>query len=140
MAFSNAQKLAVVVATWARPAISQLTAQRLCKTPVLQSWQGQIINTGLVTQNYKIDADIAPIMQPMVNALIQPMLLNLFGRVPDDNIPALAHSVVETMLQKGEYTIMDGLVTFEKADFEELKHLIEINLPLTEVESYELIK
>lgn len=140
MAFSNAQKLSVVVATWAKPVISQLTAQRLCRTQMLQNWQGQIINTGLVTPNYRIETDVAPIFQPMINSLLQPMLLSMFGRVPDENIPTLAHSVVDTMLANGEYTILDGLVTFEKADIMELKQLMNLNLPLQQAESYQLIK
>lgn len=138
--FTNSQKLAAVVSYWLQPAISQIAASKMVSIPFIKDLEGTIIGTGLVSAGYRIGSDIEPIIKPVVNALVQPMLENYLSGIPDSAIPEMARNVVQEMAGKGNYAILNGLITFEQSDFRELMNLIEKNLPLENGEKYELIK
>lgn len=138
--FTNSQKLAAVVNYWLQPAISQIASSKVVELPFVKNLESLIIGTGMVSAGYRIGSDIGPMIKPVVNALVQPMLENYFSGVPDAAIPELARSVVAELVKKGEYSILNGLVIFDKNDLNELGNLIEKNLPLESGEKYELIK
>lgn len=97
MEYSNAQILAAVVSEWARPAISQIAAGRLMRLPMLQSLQATVSSMGLVSGSYSLQADIEPVLQPVVNAMLTPVLSRYLSALPDEGIPQMAHDVVEQM-------------------------------------------
>ena len=74
MDYTNSQILAAVVSEWARPAISQIAASNLMRLPMLQSLQATIDSLGLVSGSYALQKDIEPLIQPVVNSLVTPML------------------------------------------------------------------
>jgi hypothetical protein len=138
MEYKNSQILAAVVSEWARPAISQITVGNLMRLPMLQSLQATIGSLGLVSGNYALQKDIEPLIQPVVNSLITPMLAKYFGQIPEESIPKMAHDVVENMRSNGSLTILEGMVTFEEEDLEELADLLQKNLPVGKDEGYQV--
>lgn len=138
--FTNSQKLAAVVSYWLQPAISQIAASRMVSLPFVKNLEGTIINTGLVSAGYRIGEDIEPLIKPIINSLVQPMLENYFAGVPDSAIPEMANNIVAEMAQRGSYSVLGGLVTFDQKDLSELQNLIIKNLPMECGEKYELIK
>lgn len=139
MSWSNAQKLAAVVSFWARPALTQLATSRLSSLPMMQSLQQSIVASGLVSQAYNISADLMPIMAPVINNLLQPYLERQLAQLPDESIPALARDVLTEAEKKGSMSIMDGFLTLEAQDIQELRQLVEKNLPMAERQGYEVI-
>ena len=139
MSWSNAQKLAAVVSFWARPALTQLATSRLSSLPMMQNLQQSIVASGLVSQAYNISADLMPIMAPVINNLLQPYLEKQLAQLPDESIPALARDVLAEAEKKGSMSIMDGFLTLEAQDIQELRQLVEKNLPMAERQGYDVI-
>lgn len=136
MEYSNSQILAAVVSEWARPAISQIAAGNIMRLPMLQSLQATIGSLGLVSGAYNLQKDIEPLIQPVVNSLITPMLAKYFGQIPDESIPQMAHDIVEKVRYNGPLSILEGVVTFDEEDLDELADLLQKNLPVESVEHY----
>lgn len=138
MEYSNSQILAAVVSEWARPAISQIAAGNIMRLPMLQSLQATIGSLGLVSGAYNLQKDIEPLIQPVVNSLITPMLARYFGQIPDESIPQMAHDIVERVRYNGPLSILEGVVTFEEEDLDELAELLQKNLPVESVDHYQV--
>ena len=138
MEYSNSQILAAVVSEWARPAISQIAAGNLMKLPMLQSLQATISSMGLVSGTYNLQKDIEPLIQPVVNSLITPMLARYFSNIPDESIPQMAHDVVDKIRYNGPLSILEGVVTFDEEDLDELAELLQKNLPVESVDHYQV--
>lgn len=140
MEYSNAQILAAVVSEWARPAISQIAAGRLMRLPMLQSLQATVSSMGLVSGTYSLQADIEPVLQPVVNAMLTPVLSRYLSALPDEGIPQMARDVVEQMRHRGQVSLLDGAVTLEEEDLDELASLLEKNLPVTPQQGYQVVR
>lgn len=138
MEYSNSQILAAVVSEWARPAISQIAAGNLMRLPMLQSLQATISSLGIVSGNYALQKDIEPLIQPIVNSLITPMLARYFGQIPEDSIPQMAHDIVEKMRGNGPVSVLEGMVTFDEEDITELSDLLDKNLPVGQTPGYQV--
>ena len=138
MEYKNSQILAAVVSEWARPAISQIAAGNLMRLPMLQSLQATISSLGIVSGSYALQKDIEPLIQPIVNSLITPMLARYFGQIPEESIPQMAHDIVEKMRGNGPVSVLEGMVTFEEEDLDELADLLQKNLPVEKAEGYQV--
>lgn len=138
MEYKNSQILAAVVSEWARPAISQIAAGNLMRLPMLQSLQATIGSLGIVSGNYALHKDIEPLIQPIINSLITPMLARYFGQIPEESIPQMAHDIVEKMRTNGSMSILEGMVTFEEEDLAELADLLDKNLPIGQTRDYQV--
>lgn len=138
MEYKNSQILAALVSEWARPAISQIAAGNLMRLPMLQSLQATIGSLGLVSGNYALQKDIEPLIQPVVNSLVTPMLTKYFGQMPEESIPQLAHDIVDKVRYNGPLSILEGLITFDEEDLDELADLLQKNLPVEQVEGYQV--
>lgn len=134
--YSNAQILAAVLNKWAQPVISQLAIGRLDSIPGIQAINNKIRSTGWVSPNWSMIAELSPIIEPVTNRVAQPILGSYFKRLPDEAIPEIAHGVVDAALQQGQLSIMEGRVSFDKSDLEELKNLLDYNLPLKKDSEY----
>ena len=138
MEYKNSQILAAVVSEWARPAISQIAAGNLMRLPMLQSLQATISSLGIVSGSYALQKDIEPLIQPIVNSLITPMLARYFGQIPEESIPQMAHDIVEKMRNNGPVSVLEGMVTFEEDDLDELADLLQENVPVEKAEGYQV--
>lgn len=138
MEYKNSQILAAVVSEWARPAISQIAAGNIMRLPMLQSLQATISSLGIVSGNYALQKDIEPLIQPIVNSLITPMLARYFGQIPEESIPQMAHDIVEKMRNNGPVSVLEGMVTFDEEDITELSDLLDKNLPVGQTPGYQV--
>ena len=138
MEYKNSQILAAVVSEWARPAISQIAAGNLMRLPMLQSLQATISSLGIVSGSYALQKDIEPLIQPIVNSLITPMLARYFGQIPEESIPQMAHDIVEKMRNNGPVSVLEGMVTFDEEDITELSDLLDKNLPVGHTPGYQV--
>ena len=138
MEYKNSQILAAVVSEWARPAISQIAAGNLMRLPMLQSMQATISSLGIVSGSYALQKDIEPLIQPIVNSLITPMLARYFGQIPEESIPQMAHDIVEKMRNNGPVSVLEGMVTFDEEDITELSGLLDKNLPVGQTPGYQV--
>jgi hypothetical protein len=138
MDYTNSQILAAVVSEWARPAISQIAASNLMRLPMLQSLQATIDSLGLVSGSYALQKDIEPLIQPVVNSLVTPMLAKYFGQIPEESIPQMAHDVVDKLRYNGPLSILEGMITFDEEDLDELADLLQKNLPVEKAEGYQV--
>lgn len=138
--FTNAQKLAAIVSEWARPAISQVASSKISSFGWMKSLQGSIMSLGLTGSSYNIVNDIQPLVDPVLKAMIEPLLTEQFSKIPDAAIPHIARNIVERLGENGSISLLDGLVVLEKADMEELKGLVEKNLPYGNVEHYNIVR
>ena len=138
MEYKNSQILAAVVSEWARPAISQIAAGNLMRLPMRQSLQATISSLGIVSGSYALQKDIEPLIQPIVNSLITPMLARYFGQIPEESIPQMAHDIVEKMRNNGPVSVLEGMVTFDEEDITELSDLLDKNLPVGQTPGYQV--
>ena len=138
MEYKNSQILAAVVSEWARPAISQIAAGNLMRLPMLQSLQATISSLGIVSGSYALQKDIEPLIQPIVNSLITPMLARYFGQIPEESTPQMAHDIVEKMRNNGPVSVLEGMVTFDEEDITELSDLLDKNLPVGQTPGYQV--
>lgn len=138
MEYKNSQILAAVVSEWARPAISQIAAGNLMRLPMLQSLQVTISSLGIVSGSYALQKDIEPLIQPIVNSLITPMLARYFGQIPEESIPQMAHDIVEKMRGNGPVSVLEDMVTFDEEDITELSDLLDKNLPVGQTPGYQV--
>ena len=138
MEYKNSQILAAVVSEWARPAISQIAAGNLMRLPMLQSLQATISSLGIVSGSYALQKDIEPLIQPIVNSIITPMLSRYFGQIPEESIPQMAHDIVEKLRGNGPVSVLEGVVTFDEEDITELSDLLDKNLPVGQTPGYQV--
>lgn len=138
MEYSNSQILAAVVSEWARPAISQIAASKVMRLPMFQSLQASIGALGLVSGEYNLQKDIEPLILPVVNSLITPVLARYFGQIPEESIPQMAHDIVEKVRYNGPLSILEGVITFDEEDLDELADLLQKNLPVENAAPYQV--
>lgn len=138
MEYSNSQILAAVVSEWARPAISQIAASNVMRLPMPQSLQASIGALGLVSGEYNLQKDIEPLIHPVVNSLITPMLARYFGQIPEESIPQMAHDIIEKVRYNGPLSVLEGMITFDEEDLDELADLLQKNLPVENAEHYQV--
>lgn len=138
MEYSNSQILAAVVSEWARPAISQIAASKAMRLPMFQSLQASIGALGLVSGEYNLQKDIEPLILPVVNSLITPVLARYFGQIPEESIPQMAHDIVEKVRYNGPLSVLEGVITFDEEDLDELADLLQKNLPVENAAPYQV--
>ena len=68
--------------------------------------------------------------------MIRPFREKFVARIPDDMIPELAHGYVDSAIQKGKLSVIDGFFTFDRDDLVELKKYLNCNLPYQKPEEY----
>lgn len=138
--FSNAQKLAAVLNKWAQPAIQGLLGSRLGQLPFIANIDAKLRSTGWVSPMWSLSKEIAPLMDGLSSSLVEPMLARYLQGIPDSAIPELAHKVVDDAIKVGSLSLFEGKVEFEKDDLEELKMLLQYNLPINvSANSYDVL-
>ena len=138
--FSNAQKLAAVLNKWAQPAIQGLLGSRLGQLPFIANIDAKLRSTGWLSPMWSLSKEIAPLMDGLSSSLVEPMLARYLQGIPDSAIPELAHKVVDDAIKVGSLSLFEGKVEFEKDDLEELKMLLQYNLPINvSANSYEVL-
>lgn len=138
MTYTNSQILSAVLSRWLRPMVQQLAGQRLASIPLLSGIENKIRSTGWVRPSWSMAGELAPLMQNVTDVLLEPLLRGWLAKVPDEALPQLAHSLTDQAIANGGWSLFDGNVTFDKSDLQELKELLEYNLPLGASTRYEV--
>jgi hypothetical protein len=84
---------------------------------------------GWVSPNWSIINELSPLMESVTGSVIAPMIGQYLDRMEDSSIPKMAHTIVDEALKNGEFSLFEGKVVFERADLQQLKRLLELNMP-----------
>lgn len=136
---NNAYKLSAVLTQWINPVVQQFAAGRMASLPFVQLIENKVKSSGWVSPAWSLASEISPLLNNVSGALVQPMLQRYISSVPDEQLPKMAHSIVDEAIKQGSLSLMEGKVVLEKEDLEELKQLLNYNLPLSQEEEYEVI-
>lgn len=136
MAYTNSQILSAVMNKWLQPMVSQLASGRLQSLPFIQAIDNKVRSMGWVSPNWSIVSEFSPMIEPITGSIVEPMLNGYLSRIPDSAIPAMAHNIIDKALENGELSIFEGKITFDRSDLEQLKRLLDYNLPLKKEEAY----
>lgn len=139
MQYTNAQILSAVLNRWLQPVVLQLSQAKMQSLGFVQAIENKVKSTGWVSPNWNLTKELSPIIEPITNSIVQPMLNKYLSNVPDEAIPAMAHGIVDKAMADGQLELMEGKFVFEKEDLQELKNLLNYNLPLPESEGYTVI-
>lgn len=136
--FSNRQILAAVLNKWVQPAIAQIASGRLSRLPFVSNIEAKIKATGFVSPMWSMGSEIAPLFKGLSSSLVEPIIAKYLQGVPDEAIPQMAHNIVNDAIKNGGLNLFEGNVVFEVEDLEELRTLLRYNLPITEIETYQV--
>lgn len=136
---NNAYKLSAVLTQWINPVVQQFAAGRMASLPFVQLIENKVKSSGWVSPAWSLASEISPLLNNVSGALVQPLLQRYISSVPDEQLPKMAHSIVDEAIKQGSLSLMEGRVVLEKEDLEELKQLLNYNLPLSQEEEYEVI-
>lgn len=134
--YTNAQILSAVLTKWLEPAILQMGAGKLMGIPALAALQNKVRATGWVSPNWSMVAELAPIINKVGGRIAEPMISAFISQYPDADLPGIAHSIVDAAIEQGKLEIMEGTVTFDLPDLQNLKSLLNYNLPMGSVHAY----
>jgi len=139
MEYTNAQILAAVLNKWLQPAVKQLAGQRLSSFPFIAAIENKVRSTGWVSPSWRLSDELAPLMQTITGTMLEPFIASYLAKVPDESIPEMAHAIVDSAMENGGLSLFEGNVTFEKKDVEELKKLLDYNLPRKAFPKYNVV-
>lgn len=138
--FSNRQKLAAVLAKWGQPAIQGLIGSKINSLPLIGNLEAKIKSTGFVSPMYSLGKELSQFVMGGISApIIEPFLNKALANVPDDAIPVLAHSVVESAIKNGNMVLFEGNIELEREDLQELQKLLRYNLPINPMDNYQVL-
>lgn len=127
---TNARILGAVLNKWAQPLVGTFICSHIQSIPVLQGLENKVRSMGWVSGKWTLLGELSPLMESVTGNLIAPMIENYLSKVDDASIPKMAHAVVDDAIKKGELRLFEGKVVFERDDLNQLKHLLDLNLPL----------
>lgn len=136
MQYTNSQILSAVLNKWLQPVVIQLSQAKMQSFSFVQAIENKVRSTGWVSPNWNLTRELAPIIEPITNSIVQPMLNKYLSNVPDEAIPAMAHGIIDKAMADGQLELMEGKFVFEKEDLQELKNLLNYNLPLPQENGY----
>nr|DAW10775.1 MAG TPA: hypothetical protein [Caudoviricetes sp.]DAY73221.1 MAG TPA: hypothetical protein [Caudoviricetes sp.] len=136
MQYTNSQILAAVLNKWLQPVVLQLSQAKMASFPFVQAIENKVKSIGFVSPNWSLTQELSPMIEPITNSIVQPMLNKYLSNVPDEAIPAMAHGIIDKALANGKLELMEGKLIFDKDDLTELKKLLDYNLPLGQTEGY----
>ena len=134
--YTNAQILAAVVNKWSQPLIKTMLSGKLQSIGALRNIEEKIKSTGWVSPKWSIMQDLNPIFESVSGSIVTPMLNRYISQLDDASIPQMAHNIVDGALERGSLSLFDGKLELEREDLEELKRLLDINLPVKEGDVY----
>ena len=128
---SNAQILAAIIGKWATPMAAPFLSTWVEGVTALGALQNKVRAMGWVSPNWSLMAELSPVIEGAAGGLIAPLLTGYLRGVDDASIPQMAHAIVDGALKKGELRLMEGKIVIERADLDQLKRLLDYNLPVT---------
>lgn len=134
---TNAQILTAVILKWGEPVIPVMMGNTLNGISAgLLPVEKFMKSVGLAGPAWNISGEINSLAAVGGTKVIRPFLERFISRIPDAMIPELAHSYVDSAIEKGKLSIIDERFTFEHDDLVELKKYLDCNLPYQKPEEY----
>ena len=127
--YTNSQILAAVLNKWAQPIIKSFVGGYVGSIPALQMVENKIRSMGWVSQKWSLTAELSPLMESITGNMFTPMISKYLSAFDDAALPGMAHNIVDDAIKNGGLSLFEGKVVFERCDLEELKRLLELNLP-----------
>lgn len=137
--YKNSEILAAVINKFAEPIITQFAGSKMSSMAWYQVTENFVKKWLPVSSNYQLYQDLSVFINGGTAKLLQPVLEQYLSKIPDDMIPVMAHSIVDSALANGEINFAEGRLQFEKEDLLELKKLLNYNLPLPKKDEYQVI-
>ncbi len=138
MNYSNVEILTAILVKWGEPFISYFASHKLSTIPFVGNIETFVRNSGWVSGDWSIGAELSPFVSGIASSLAAPLVGQYLSAIPDKAVPQMAHSIVDTAIEKGEWSMMEGAIVFTKDDLLRLKRLLNANLPVSNVEQIKL--
>lgn len=129
---TNARILGAILNKWAQPLIGTFLSSHVQSIPFVQGIENKVRSMGWVSQRWSLMCELSPLMESVTGNLVAPMIERYLSGVPDGTIPRMARAIVDDALKNGEMSLFEGKVVFEREDLQNLKKLLELNLPLSD--------
>lgn len=126
---TNARILGAVLNKWAQPLVASFLGANIQSVPFMQGIQNKVRSMGWVSPNWSIMSEISPLMESVTGNVIAPIIERYVSGMDDASIPKVAHAIINDALKNGELSLFEGKVVFERKDLEQLKRLLDLNLP-----------
>lgn len=139
MTYSNSDILAAVLNKFLQPIVVQFAQAKMSAFPFVQTIENKVKASGWVSSNWSLTRELSPLIEPVSCSLVKPMLKQYLSNVPDEAIPEMAHGLIDKAIQNGGLNLMEGRLKFDMNDLQELKKLLDYNLPLNKSEEYEVL-
>lgn len=136
MTYSNSDILAAVLNRFLQPVVMQFAQSKMGSLPFVQMAENKIRSWGIVGQGWSLASELGPLIEPLSGQLIEPMIKGYLSKVPDESLPAMAHEIVDTALAQGGLNLLDGRLQIDVNDLQELKKLLNYNLPYNPGDRY----
>lgn len=137
---TNRVILAAVLSKWVQPAIVSLASNKLGQLPFFGNIEAKVKSSGWVTQQWSLAQELSPLFGAITPQLIEPVVMQYLGNIPEDAIPQFAHVIVDKAIENKELSLFEGKVIIEEEDLKELKKLLQCNLPIADNARYEVVE
>lgn len=127
--YTNAQILAAVLNKWAQPLVKSLIGNYVGSLPALQMVENKVRSMGWVSPKWSLMGELSPLMETITGNAFAPFAAKYLSMFDDATLPAMAHNIVDDAIKRGDLSLLEGKIVFEKSDLEELKRLLTLNLP-----------
>lgn len=127
--YTNAQILAAVLNKWAQPLVKSFIGSYVGSLPALQLVENKVRSMGWVSPKWSLMGELSPLMETITGNAFAPFVAKYLSTFDDATLPAMAHNIVDDAIKRGDLSLLEGKVIFEKTDLEELKRLLTLNLP-----------
>lgn len=125
----NSEILSAVLNKWAQPLVGTFIEGNMQSLPFVQGLQNKIKSMGWVSPQWSLYKELAPLMEGISGNILAPILNKYLSEVDDASLPKMAHEIVDNALKNGELRLFEGKVIFERDDLQQLKRLLDLNLP-----------
>lgn len=134
----NHQILSAVLNKWAQPLVGELVNKGMQSLPMMQALQNKVRSSGWVSPQWSLTAELGGLLEGVSGALVLPVLNSYLSQLDDASLPQMAHAIVDKAIAQGRLTLFEGNVVFDESDLRQLKRLLELNLPVSEEETYQV--
>lgn len=137
--FTNRQIVSAVLAKWLEPLASGLLVGTLVKSmPAITAIDNKIRSTGWVSQGWSIASELEPLIGRASSSIIAPIIEGMLASIPDDSLVGMTYGIIDHACEMGELSLLEGKITLDSTDLNNLKHLMEKNLARDKVCHYEV--
>ncbi len=143
MKHTNSEILTAVLVHWSKPLVDSVLTSRLGQLQPMVAASEWVKKYFPVASNYSIVNDLSFLAVPATEMVIEPIVRNGIAKlgVQDADIPGYASKLLASMMdeveKKGSISLFNT-IELEKSDLEQLRHLLERNLPVEVAERYEV--